>query len=111
MLASNQLPYWKLAPFVMSGDFHPDDVALLVNEGVLSKENAEKVISESATAVAEAYEEVEKLAELVSDERFSFEELEVMRAKGVLGDHLIHHLVRRVSAPLFEKGSRILNDG
>lgn len=98
-MADGALVHEELADFVMSGELHPDDVSLLVSEEALSKDVAKWVLESCASDVLDAYEEAEKLSELVSKGRFTFEELEVMRAKGVLGSSLVHYLVMRVSIP------------
>lgn len=96
MLAAQEMRLEKLPGYVLSGQIHPHDVQLLANENLLTSAAAQEVIEKCATDVLHAYEEAEKLAELVGKGRFTFEELEVMRAKGVLGSSIIQYLASRV---------------
>eukprot|EP00210_Caulerpa_lentillifera_P000850 g823.t1 len=101
------LAHHQLEKMILKGDFHPDDIEILVSENCLRKNVADKILENGAEVLANVYEEVEKFAELVEKQRFSFEELEVMRAKGVLGDALIHYLVVRDAIDDFQ-GQKLL---
>ena len=71
-------------------------MSLLVSENLVREKDAERILDSCVQDVLDAYEEAEKFAELVGNGRFTYEELEVMRAKGVLGNALVHYLVTRV---------------
>lgn len=87
----------KLESMVLEGTLHPDDLEILVSENLLKRSVADKILEQGVEVLTNVYEEVEKFAELVEKGRFTFEELEVMRAKGVLGSALVHYLVTRVN--------------
>ena len=101
-MASSDFLWTRLGPYVLTGNLHPSDLSLLVSENLIREQDAESILDSCASDVLETYKEAEKFAELVGNGRFTYEELEVMRAKGVLGDALVHYLVTRVRrVPLF----------
>lgn len=93
---SGKLALESLEALVINGQLPAEDVDLLVKEGAVREDDAEKLLEDSAEEVNEAYSQATAFSMLVNDNKVSFEELQMMRVKGVLGNSVIHFLVNEV---------------
>lgn len=81
---------------VINGQLSSQDVDLLVEDGLVGQEDATKLLEDSQEEIDEAFTQANTFATLVVDGKVSHDELQVMRVKGVLGNSVIHFLVKEV---------------
>lgn len=93
---SGEVSLESIEAMVINGQLPSEDIDLLVEEDLVSKEDAARLLEDSQEEIDEALAQARAFSLLVIDGKVSHEELQVMRVKGVLGNSVIHFLVKKV---------------